>query len=120
MPSKAMIFTSDSQNPAAPADMPLYAVVENGKFTLLAVEDTPCLTLTKAGHTETKYGTREETADQLIKYLKQNPYEAGYLISLVERAAAYRVDNTKSFDDYRGECAQIFLCLDDYITRSQA
>jgi hypothetical protein len=47
-----MIYASDSQNPSAPADMPLYAVLQDGKFYLLQVEDTPCLTLTADGRVE--------------------------------------------------------------------
>jgi hypothetical protein len=51
MPSKAMTQSSDSPNPAAP-EMPLYAVVENGQFYLLDVQDTPCLTITADGRDE--------------------------------------------------------------------
>lgn len=45
MPSKATCQASDSQNQATP-DAPLYAVVKNGQYALLDVQDTPCLTLT--------------------------------------------------------------------------
>jgi len=45
MPFEAISSSSDSQNPAAP-DMPLHAIVKNGQFTLLDVQDTPCYTLT--------------------------------------------------------------------------
>jgi len=48
MPSDAMIFRSDSQNPPAP-DMPLYAVIRpDGQVEILNpdIEDTPCYILT--------------------------------------------------------------------------
>jgi len=48
MPFDAMTLASDSPNLDTP-DTPLYAVVKNGKFTLLDVQDMPCLTLTADG-----------------------------------------------------------------------
>jgi len=48
MPSKAMTQSSDSPNPADP-EMPLYAVVENGQFYLLDVQDTFCYRITYDG-----------------------------------------------------------------------
>lgn len=68
MPSKAMILASDSHNPAAP-DMPLYAVLKDGKFTLLDVQDMPCYTFTPAGRSEVldNYHTPEWLMDALAK-----------------------------------------------------
>lgn len=122
MPSKAMLLSSDSQNPSASAvpDMPLYAVVENGQFALLDVQDTPCYEFTPSGRSEAKCGAREETAARLLKYLRDNPYEAGFLIDLIEMAAASRNDPTKDHFDYLLDCGQIFLQLDHCITRSEA
>jgi len=118
MPCKAMSQYSDSQNPSAP-EMPLYAIVENGQFYLLDVEDTPCPTLTPAGRAETRDGALEETADRLIAYLRRHRFEAGFLIELIEEAAAARQDNSKSLNDCYAAYAQIFLQLDHCITRSQ-
>lgn len=122
MPSKAMLLNSDSQNPSASAvpDMPLYAVVKNGEYTLLDVQDTPCLTFTPSGRSETKCATREEKATQLLKYLRDNPYEAGFLIDLIESAAISRNDPAKDHFDYLLDCGQIFLQLDHCLTRSEA
>lgn len=51
MPGKAMIQPSDSQNQATP-DTPLYAELRNGRWSILDVEDTPCLTITADGQAE--------------------------------------------------------------------
>ena len=51
MPFDAMIVPADSQNQAVPvpvADTPIYTVLQNGQFTILETEDTPCYTLTAA------------------------------------------------------------------------
>lgn len=52
MPCKAMNVSLDSHNP------PLYAISQNGRFYLLAVEDMPCLTLTSDGLDEIQNADR--------------------------------------------------------------
>lgn len=55
MPRKAMIVPADSQNqtvPAQCADTPIYTVLQDGQFTILETEDTPCYTLTAAATEE--------------------------------------------------------------------
>ena len=119
MPFEAMIQSSDSQNPSV-ADTPLYAVVENGEYALLDVEDTPRFNFTTAGARETKLGVLEEKAAGLVNYLREHSFEATFLIKLVEEAAAARTDNTKTLDDCYSTYAQIFLQLDHCLTRSEA
>jgi hypothetical protein len=69
MPSKAMISAPDSQNPTV-SDIPLYAVVENGQFYLLDVEDIPCPTLTDSGRDEVlnNYHTHAWLNDALTRH----------------------------------------------------
>ena len=68
LPFDATILASDSQNPTA-AEMPLYAVLKDGEFTLLDVRDTPCYTFTPAGRAEVldHYHTPEWLMDVLAK-----------------------------------------------------
>jgi len=68
MPWKATLLASDSQNPVA-TDMPLYAVLKNGEFTLLDVQDMPFYTFTPAGREEVldNYHTPEWLMDALAK-----------------------------------------------------
>ncbi len=58
----------DFRNPSN-SEMPLYAVLKDGEFTLLDVQDTPCYTLTPAGREEVldNYHTPEWLMDALAK-----------------------------------------------------
>lgn len=54
MPSKATLSRLDSQDLATSAvpDMPLYAELKNGRWSILDVQDMPCLTITPDGRDE--------------------------------------------------------------------
>lgn len=67
--SKATRVIHDSHLPDESAAMPLYAVLSNGEFTLLAVQDTHCLTFTPAGLKEVQdnYHTHHWLNDALAR-----------------------------------------------------
>ncbi len=70
MASKAMTtrvkHASDSDTPVH-SDTPLYAVVKDGEFTLLDIQDTPCYTLTPDAHHELYIAELKQAPGQFVR-----------------------------------------------------